>query len=181
MNRNKVNKNILVVLGFVLFSITTGCAVHRAKVAPAAHPPGLYRVIQPGVQDVTVVPNLRGEYEMLPLDWILVQVNTKYLTNFEVDVDGETLPMVEEPRRQRELEDNDMGYYTRSLNRDLSTSDRANWNIAVYPPPDKRTDDRLTINIRTITLNPAYTGLEKVSAPLTIPVVSRGEGAPLAD
>jgi hypothetical protein len=171
-----ISKNNLTILVCVLFIIvTTGCrsTMYReaSKRAPVARTPVIHNVIRPGEQDGRVVPNIRGEYEVLPAESILVQISTDYLVNFSVDIDGDTLPLVEEVT-QRELEARDKGYYTASLNKNLSTSSLAYWDITVYPQPDKRNDTDLNINIRTISVNPKHIGRERISTPLTILVVS---------
>lgn len=177
MNKKMISKNNLAILICVLFiTVTTGCksTMYReaSKRAPVARTPVIHDVIKPGEQDGRVVPNIRGEYEILPAESILVQISTDYLVNFSVDIDGVTLPLVEEETAQRKLEAQDKGYYTASLNKNLSTSDLAYWNITVYPPSGKRNDSDFSINIRTISVNPKYTGRERISTPLTILVVS---------
>lgn len=177
MKRKMIYKSTLAVLGFITIAAITGCTMSHeaAKRAPVAKSPSLYRVIKPGARDISIVPNIKGEYEVLPAESVLVQVNTGYLADFEVDVDGNTLALAVNPARQHELESQDMGYYVTSLNKDLSTADDANWDVTVYPPPSKRKAGAFNINIRTVSVNPKYTGSEKVSAPLTIPLVSGGE------
>ncbi|MCF6158745.1 MAG: hypothetical protein E3K32_09275 [wastewater metagenome] len=178
MNKKIINKKNLALIAFTFLMATAGCAIHResAKRAPVARAPSLYRVVQPGAQHVRIAPNLSGEYEMLPTNSVLVQVGTDYLTNFDVSIDGETIPLAEDSARQRELDAADKGYYTISLNKDISTADIANWNIQIYPPRGAREGDGFNINIRTVSVNPFHTGAERVSAPLTIPVVPGREG-----
>lgn len=178
MNTKKImSKNTIAALACAFFVITAGCAMDRtmAKRAPAAQSPGIYRVIKPGPPEKVVVPNLRGEYELLPAKSVVIELNSQYLTDFQVDIDGDVLPLAENVDRQRDLEAEDMGYYTSKINTDLSTGGMANWQIEVFPPPSMQNGNGFNINIRSLSVSTKYTGMEKISSPLTI-LVARQTG-----
>ncbi|TLD42340.1 MAG: hypothetical protein JETT_1372 [Candidatus Jettenia ecosi] len=172
--KNVMSKNTIVGLACAFLVVTAGCAIDRtmAKRAPAAQSPGLHRVIRPGPPtEKVIIPNLKGEYEMLPTESVVIQLNSAYLSDFQVDIDGNVIGLVENVERQRDLEAADLGYYTSKLMPDVSTNNLAYREITVYPSPSKRDSDMFNINIRNISASTKYTGLEKISSPLTITVV----------
>lgn len=169
----KKNMNRLVILFCTFLMMTYGCASYykMATKSPAARAPSLYKVVRPDSADEKVIPNLKGEYELLPTDIIVIQVETPYMTGLQVDIDGDVLAWTDHPERQEILETADKGYYTSTYNSRLSTREKAIWEIAVYPHPSLQESEGFNINIRSISPNPRYTGIERVSAPLTIRVV----------
>lgn len=169
--KKTMGRLVMLVCAFVI--MTSGCASYykMATKAPAARAPLLYKVVRPDSPDEKVIPNIKGEYELLPTDLIIIQVETEYLTGLQVDVDGDVLASTDHPERQEVLEAADKGYYTSTYDKRLSTRDKAIWEIDIYPHPSIQDSDGFNINIRTISPNPAYTGIERVSAPLTIRVV----------
>jgi hypothetical protein len=115
-------------------------------------------------------PNGAGDWEILPSGHpsgdLRVKFQAPYPSVARVDVNG-TFVLREFDNTQSPGE----GYFRINSINLAGTQDTFDWDITVTPPASMRVEPQFRLNIADASINPAYTGADKTSAPLALHLV----------
>ena len=157
---------------FALLLANTGCTNNSSSPNqnPPAKTPHLVTLSSVDARTCTWVdamPNIAGNWEILPgghpMGDMRVKFQAPYPTKPKIDIDGRYFL-----REFDNTQSRGEGYYKINAITLAAAQDIFDWDITVTPPSTSRVDVQFFLNIADESLNPAYSGTNATSAPLTL-------------
>ena len=168
-------------IGVALLLVGTGCMKTSpvADNSPAAKTPvlaSLSSVVPRTCAWTIITPNAAGSYELLPSGHpsgdIRVVFQAPYPSKIDVNIDDRLF--LREPDNTQILGE---GYYKINSITLAAAKDTFDWDVTVTPPASQRVEPGFRLNIANVSINPAFSGADKRSAPLALQLTR----APVAD
>jgi hypothetical protein len=168
-------------IGIALLLVGTAC-MKTSQVAdnsPAAKTPvltSLSSVVPRTCAWTTISPNAAGSFELLPSGHpsgdIRVVFRAPYPSKIAVNIDDRFF--LREPDNTQVPGE---GYYKINAITLSAAKDTFDWDVTVTPPASQRVEPGFRLNIANVSINPAFSGADKRSAPLALQFTH----APVAD
>jgi len=155
----------------VLLLAEVGCDQQQVvDQSPAAKKPvltTLSTVVPSTCAWTDAAPNVAGNWEILPSGHptgdLRVKFKAPYPTTLQIDIDGHYV--ISQFDNTLTLEN---GYYKIDSINLASTQDTFDWDITVTPPVSLRMEIQFRLNIADVSINPNYSGTNKISTPLAM-------------